>query len=260
MSRQLSQKTIVDLCDRVNPDMAAHMRVDINPDFKALQRIMEGLGKPDTDPTDSLRHTADSMPLWVLKSHLSTWCENHRALVTNVQSLASAMYQRPCGAKTDFGFNGDAVNWLEDCKLNASMKDCEIGGYRSIVPNAITIHIKSEYVSGKAKPDQSDDEDTTTGDEDTTVENVLWDHRIADFPYGRTMEYGCRYNDSEAAVTRYLLLILPSVARKARNMRRCEDCSRLTQQRVPKYYDKALADSCPDCCVNRAAKRLCRGF
>ena len=248
------------LCTNVNPSLST--LIDINPDHKALQAVMVRLGKPDTDPTPALHLVMSSLHRYTIQAGLSSWLANHRALADAVSDMASAMYDTRPGpqitrSSRSLRLCSNAVDWLQNCEVRGDPDPgdltIEVGNWHR--DNRITMSIEYDYTK-----DTSANESDGDGNGTKNV-TILSSHKIDSFPHGRSLEPERSYHDSKEDVQRYLLLILPSVARKARNMRMCKDCCRtLRRQMEPVYYDKATAECCPDCVTNQTAKRMCLRF
>ena len=103
------------------------------------------------------------------------------------------------------------------------------------------------------------------GDECAIIDSGF---EVTSFPFDRDMDafweqfYKCRKEDyitigAETdyieSVKCYLLLVVPSIARKACRMRHCKSC-----QFGDSYYDVEEASACELCTKAHTAKRLCR--
>jgi len=83
---------------------------------------------------------------------------------------------------------------------------------------------------------------------------------VTSFPFERDLHdfwekfYSCNTgNDYVEAIKCYLLLVIPSIARKAGRMRRCEPC-RLGES----YYDMGEGHFCERCTKSNTITRLCK--
>lgn len=223
------------LCTNVVPSLSTS--IDINPLYTELQDVMLRLGKPDTDPTPVLHHVMSQMQMYVLRAHLHTWQANHQTIVGDVNDLADEVYTRNQGSSSyerkSLMFRGNAVDWLDSCVVGGARKDVKVVVHRG--DTSIRIYVADRWVT------------------------ILNDFMVYEFGYDRALaQYSEANTPTKGELQRYLRLILPSVIRKARNMRCCKDCfSTVDREDTPHYYDKAIAECCSECSINRAAKRLC---
>jgi len=140
--------------------------------------------------------------------------------------------------------------WLQRCDTNTSADSKKV----SFEPMEEGIVVNLSY-------------ELSTGDECAIVRDMDMDS----FPFDRDMDafqeqfskiYKCRKEDyitigAETdyieAVKCYLLLVVPSIARKACRMRHCKSC-----QFGDSYYDVEEASACELCTKAHTVKRLCR--